>query len=72
MKYNVGGIDRAVRMTLGVGLFLVGYFGGFSTIGTVGIFILAAAGFISGLINFCPLYRLFGVSTCEGPMKFSH
>ncbi|HZR45251.1 MAG TPA: DUF2892 domain-containing protein [Candidatus Manganitrophaceae bacterium] len=69
MKYNVGGADRAVRMTLGVGLFFVGYFGGLSTFGTIGIFILAAIGFITGLINFCPLYQLFGINTCGEPMK---
>jgi hypothetical protein len=69
MKSNVGGVDSAVRLTLGVMLFIVAYFGGLSTAGTVGVYAFAAAVFISGLFNFCPLYLLFGVSTCEEPMK---
>ena len=69
MKYNVGGVDRAVRMTLGVVLFLAGYFGGFSAAGAAIIYIVAAAAFITGLMNFCPFYQLFGISTCWEPMK---
>lgn len=74
MKYNVGGVDRAIRMTLGVALFFVGYFGGFSIAGAVVVYLFAAAALITGLINFCPLYRLFGINTCGEPMKnrFSH
>lgn len=60
MKSNVGGVDKILRIVAGlvlIGLALAG-------IGTpwtwIGVIPLA-----TGLINFCPLYALFGMSTCK-------
>ena len=58
---NVGSIDRWLRIALGVVLlatiFLID--GTAQWIGLVGIIPL-----VTGLFGFCPLYRLFGLSTC--------
>lgn len=61
MKKNVGTIDKAIRVILALVLFSL-------------FFILdgnsrywALLGFVplaTGLMNFCPLYTLFGLSTC--------
>ena len=62
MGRNVGGVDKMVRIVLGlVGITL--FFTMEAPVKYVGIF-----GFvflITGLINFCPLYRIFGISTCR-------
>jgi hypothetical protein len=59
MKANVGGIDRILRIV--VGLALIG--AAIAGIGTpwtwIGIVPLA-----TGLIKFCPLYTLLGMNTC--------
>ncbi len=60
MKQNVGGVDRLVRMVLGA--ILVGY-GSLSMMWwlvAVGIVV-----FLTGVMRFCALYSLFGISTCK-------
>ena len=60
MKRNVGKVDKWIRIILGVAilslLFLVE--GNLRWLGLVGLIPL-----ITGLINFCPLYALLGIST---------
>ncbi len=62
MKTNVGGIDRILRIVLGlvlIGLTLSGAIGAW---GWLGLVPLATAA-----MGFCPLYTVLGFSTC--PMK---
>ncbi len=62
MKVNEGLWDRIVRVILGV---ILGYFGFFSMQGTGGI-VLGIIGLIllvTGIVGFCPAYRLLGIST---------
>lgn len=64
-KTNVGGIDRIARIVIGIAL-LAGFFlnrdGAYSWLYLIGIVPLA-----TGLMQTCPLYSIFGISTC--PMK---
>ncbi len=63
MKANVGGVDRIIRILLGIGLILYAIFGlEGSTQYIVGI--IGLIPLLTGLFRFCPLYRLFGWSTC--------
>ena len=64
MKKNLGSIDKIVRMLLAAILILLFVFD--VVTGTVGyVFLALAAIFIvTSLINFCPLYYIFGISTC--------
>ncbi len=55
---NEGTIDRAIRIVLGLGLLSLVFVGPHSPLGYLGLIPLA-----TGLIGFCPLYRLLGVST---------
>lgn len=69
MKKNVGNTDRIIRIVLAA-LFAVLYFT--STIsGTLGLVLLIAAVIFAGtsLVSFCPLYALFGISTCPVEAK---
>lgn len=67
MKVNMGNADRAIRVVLAAILFYL-YFGGIVQ-GTLGIVIAALGGVfvLTSLVKFCPLYTLFGISTC--PVK---
>ena len=66
---NVGTVDRAVRVVLGIGLLsmLALVEGGARWIGLVGIVPLATAAMGS-----CPLYSLFGISTCPAQPREQH
>jgi hypothetical protein len=61
---NEGTLDRAVRIAIGVALLSLTVVGPKSMLGLVGIVPLA-----TGLVGFCPLYRLVGINTCPVARK---
>ncbi|MCJ2187875.1 YgaP family membrane protein [Novosphingobium beihaiensis] len=61
-KVNVGGIDRLLRIILGIVLLALVFVGPKTMWGLIGIIPLA-----TGLLRTCPLYSILGIRTC--PMK---
>lgn len=59
MTRNEGNLDRVVRVVLGLVLLSLVFTGPQTAWGWIGIVPL-----VTGLVGFCPLYRIFGVSTC--------
>ena len=59
MASNVGGIDRILRIVLGLVLMGLAATGTVGLWGWIGIVPLA-----TGLIGWCPPYALFGWNTC--------
>jgi hypothetical protein len=62
MQANVGGIDRVVRIVVGLGLIaatLAGTIGAWGWIGIVPV--------LTGSFSRCPVYLPFGMSTCKKP-----
>lgn len=61
MKSNVGGVDKILRIVVGLGLLSLVLIleGPARWWGLVGLVPL-----LTGVVNFCPLYALIGVSTC--------
>jgi uncharacterized membrane protein YfcA len=64
MKTNVGGIDRILRIVIGLALIAATLTGTIGVWGWVGVVPIATAAF-----GFCPLYTVFGISSC--PLKRS-
>ncbi len=64
MNKNEGSIDRAVRVVLGLVLLALVFVGPKTMLGLIGIVPLA-----TGLVGFCPLYKILGLSTCPVPKK---
>lgn len=62
MNANVGTIDKLVRLIMALALFSLFFFlqDDLKWLGLLGIVPLA-----TGLVNWCPLYTLFGVNTCR-------
>lgn len=60
MFRNEGTVDRALRVILGIVLIALVFVGPKTPWGWVGIVPL-----VTGLVGFCPLYRLIGVNTCR-------
>jgi Protein of unknown function (DUF2892) len=59
MKQNVGTIDRAARVVLGLLLIVLAATGITGAWAYIGILPVA-----TGLLRFCPVYRVLGLSTC--------
>lgn len=67
MTTNESSIDRIIRVIIGVAALVAAFAVG---IGSVGGIILAVVGvvmFVTAAVGFCPIYRVFGMSTCKVP-----
>lgn len=61
MKKNVGGVDKIMRLVVGLVLLGLGVAGVLPLwVGLIGLVPLGTA-----LLGFCPLYPLLGISTCK-------
>jgi len=59
MSRNECNIDRALRIIAGLALLALVFVGPQTPWGWIGIVPL-----VTGLVGFCPLYRLLGINTC--------
>lgn len=62
MPRNEGTVDRALRIIAGLALLALVFIGPQTPWGWIGLVPL-----ITGIVGFCPVYRLVGLNTC--PMK---
>ncbi len=69
MTANIGSIDRAVRIILGIVLLAAPFLSGMalfeSTTATVISVIAGIVMLATSSMRFCPLYRIFGIRTCK-------
>ena len=65
MNSNVGGIDRTIRILLGIALVALAatrvVTGGLAT----GAFVVGGIALVTGLVRYCPAYSPFGINTCS-------
>lgn len=57
---NVGGIDRVLRVLVGIVLIALVFVGPKTNWGYIGIVPL-----LTGVFSFCPLYTALGIKTCK-------
>jgi hypothetical protein len=60
MNKNVGTLDRALRIILGLALIALAATGTVGPSGWIGVVPLG-----TGLFSWCPAYTLFGIKTCK-------
>jgi hypothetical protein len=60
MSKNVGGIDRTLRIVIGLALIAA------AATGTIGLWgYIGALPLVTGLVGWCPPYAIFGFNTCS-------
>lgn len=59
MKVNEGGLDRALRIVVGLGVLSLAFIGPQTPWGYLGLVPLA-----TGIAGICPLYSVLGINTC--------
>lgn len=57
---NVGGMERVIRIVVGLGVLSLVFVGPQTPWGYLGVILIA-----TGLISWCPAWTLFGVNTCK-------
>jgi hypothetical protein len=65
MKKNMSNTVKSIRILIAIGIALLYYYNMIS--GTLAIVLMAIAiiFLITSFINFCPLYKIFGINTCK-------
>ena len=56
---NEGGLDRLLRIVVGLVLLALVFVGPKTPLGWIGVVPV-----LTGLVGFCPAYRIFGINTC--------
>ena len=71
MTCNVGGVERPIRIVVGILVIAVGAFASLPPIGTGIAFVVGTIALVTGAIGYCPLWALLGMNTCptETPRK---
>jgi Protein of unknown function (DUF2892) len=64
MVKNMGSLDRIVRITLAIFFAGLYYANVISGITAVVLLAIGAVFALTSLVSFCPLYKIFGFSTC--------
>jgi len=67
MRTNLSGLDRVVRLVVAVVAAVLAFVVGAGSAGGIVLFVVAAIMLWTAAVGFCPLYRLFGISTGKVP-----
>lgn len=59
MRTNEGNVDRVLRVVVGAGVLSLAFIGPQTSWAYLGVIPL-----LTGLVGYCPVYALFGISTC--------
>lgn len=62
MKVNEGGLDRVIRIVVGLAILSLVFVGPHTPWGYLGL-----VPFVTGIVGFCPAYALLGLNTCRVP-----
>lgn len=61
----MGNTDKGIRVLLAIGISLLYFFNIIEGALAYVLMALAIVFLVTSFINFCPLYTLFGISTCK-------
>lgn len=65
MKVNMGNSDRIIRLIIAVAVGILFWQGIIEGAFAYILLAVAAIFLLTSLVNFCPLYAVFGISTCK-------
>jgi fatty acid desaturase len=63
MGTNESGLDRIIRLVIAVVAVIVAFAAGAGSVLGIILFVVAAIMLVTAAVGFCPLYRIFGLST---------
>lgn len=67
MTTNESSIDRIIRVVIGVVALVASFALGITSIGGIILAVVGVVMLVTAAVGFCPLYRVFGMSTCKVP-----
>lgn len=67
MKTNESNVDRGIRVVVALVAAVAAWMVGFGSVAGIILLVVAAVMLVTAAVGFCPLYRVFGISTCRVP-----
>ena len=64
MTCNVGGVERPIRIVVGILVIAVGAFGSLPPLGMAIALVVGTIALVTGAVGYCPLWALLGLNTC--------
>jgi hypothetical protein len=64
---NESTTDRGIRLLIAVGAAALAFVVGAGTVGGLALLAVGTIMLVTAAVGFCPLYRLFGISTYKVP-----
>ena len=64
MKSNVGGIERPIRILLGIFMVGLGAFADLPPVATGIVLVAGSIALVTGALGYCPVWTLMGINTC--------
>jgi len=65
MKPNLNSIDRVIRVLLAVTFGVLYYMGIITGVLGIALLVFGVILVFTSFLKFCPIYRIFGISTCK-------
>ena len=65
MMRNLGNVERAIRVALGIVLISVGYTADLPQGGAIAAYAVGVIALGTAAMGFCPAWKLFGINTCQ-------
>ena len=73
MRINVGSADRILRIIVGLALLILPFVSGLAFFANPvvlwGSVVVGRVLVVTALVRFCPLYTIFGLSSCKVPNR---
>lgn len=73
MRINVGSADRILRIIVGMALLILPFVSGLAFFANPvvlwGSVVVGLVLVVTALVRFCPLYTIFGLSSCKVPNR---
>jgi hypothetical protein len=69
MVKNVGGMERGIRLLIGVSLLALAFFHAITGTAAIVAYILGAVAVLTGLVRYCPAWSIFGINTGQAEGK---
>ncbi len=67
LQQNVGTMDRGIRIIVGIALLALALVTPIATPFLYVVWLVAAIALVTGIVGFCPLYAVIGLSTARSP-----
>jgi hypothetical protein len=71
MQTNESTIDRGIRIVIALAAVIGAFAVGAGSVVGIVLFVVALIMVATAAVGFCPLYRIFGLSTCKVPARRS-